>query len=630
MKSKRMKKIITSLMIVIALLTVQFAQVKANAEESDPATVQVNTWEELLAAVSSSSEGDVIEVMDAITVPKGMSLNAPGRILKRGTAQGCLVTDWNFEDDTINSFDGIIFDGAGLDATDSFLTINANSHVMQCEFRNCKSISGTVCINAGEVLFTDCTFKDNQGNTGSHIMNQSDGKVTIKDCIFTGGQSGNIGGAIYCGLDNNNVEITGCTITGNAAASNGGAIYNRGALTITGSKVFGNSATNGADIYSATPVTTETMLTDLESIYADENIIVKGWLTESNDLGEVFMKLDYEDKPEEPDQGDSDDTGNTDDPGEGGEGGEGSGTEGDDPGTGDAGTSDGSDQGNDNPGTPSDPGDSGSGTDSGDNGGTDAGNGGQTPSTPSDSGDTGSSDNQPGDSSGTGGNNDAGGTQTPSEQPGTGSGATGDNNSNNSTNDNSSHDSTNANSSTDNSNNSQTTSSTDNSRTESSDNHSSTTTTTTNNYYQSSQTPVQQNQEQTPVQSQQPIVVNNYIQPSQDGQEAVQGQQVDNSSPSSESPSNDPSNNIRIDAKGVDMSFEVVNGVYSITINAERPSEPALTSAPVQAVTDEPAKESGVNWYEIIKIVLLAALFINLTWKDGWKRKRKTSPDTTE
>ena len=577
---QKWKKITIISMLMVSILCVQVMEALADT----PAPVQVSTWEDLVAAVSASSEGDVIELMDAITIPSGIALNPGGRItIKRGNAQALLTMDWNFNNDTINSFDGIIFDGSGIDSTESFLNINANTQVLKCEFRNCKALGGTVCINAGEVLFTDCTFKDNQGNTGSHIMNQSDGKVTIKDCTFTGGQSGNSGGAIYCGLDNNNVEINGCTITGNAAASNGGAIYNRGSLTIISSKVFGNTADKGADIYSATPVTTETMLTDLESIYADENIIVKGWVIEKNEIDEVFMKMDYENKPDDTDQGDSDDPGNTNDPDEGGEG---SGT-GEEPGT---------TPGEDNP--PS--------SDPGDNGGTDAGNGGQTPGTPSDSYDTGSSDNQPGDSSGTGGNNDAGGTQQPSEQPGTGSGATGDNNSNNSTNDNSSHDSTNANSSTYNSQTTSTTNTTtDNRRTESSDNHSS----TTYNYYQTEQTPVQQPQVQSE-QEKDPVIINNYIKPSEQGQTASQGQQVDIpvSEPEQQTiPAPDPSNNIRIDAKGSDVVFEVKDGVYSISINASEPVQDASASVP--------ETKSSVNWYEIIKIVLLAALVVNMLWK---------------
>ena len=48
------------------------------------------------------------------------------------------------------------------------------------------------------------------------------------------------------------------------------------------------------------------------------------------------------------------------------------------------------------------------------------------------------------------------------------------------------------------------------------------------------------------------------------------------------------------------IRLEVKDGVYSISINASEPVQEA---------------DSSVNWYEIIKIVLLAILVINMLWK---------------
>lgn len=242
---------------------------------------------------------------------------------------------------------------------------------------------------------------------------------------------------------------------------------------------------------------------------------------------------------------------------------------------------------------PSEPGDSGSGDDSGNTG--DSGK--EDPSTPSQT-DPGDSS---GDQDGTDDKKDDGSGST--EQPATGSNAT--------TTDNSSHDSTTT--TTDNSShdtstittdNRQTTSTTDNSdhsRTESSDNHSS----TTYNYYQTEQTPVQQPQMQ-----------------SEQGQTASQGQQVDipASEPEQQTiPAPDPSNNIRIDAKGADVVFEVKDGVYSISINASEPVQDASASVP--------ETKSSVNWYEIIKIIFLAALVVNMLWKPKMKHAYSQSTE---
>ena len=565
---KRFRKGIITFMLLIALVTVQVVQVTALASEEGQ-TVQVSTWDDLLAAVIASQEGDVIEVMDAITIPSGMALNPGGRItIKRGTADAALRNAWNNDTSVKNTFENIDFDGGEISSLNTMIELNSSADFSNCSVKNCFTNSSAVIISNGEASFNGCTFSQNKGNSGSHIGIQTNSKVTIQNCTLTGGQSGNIGGSIHMALDNCDVEITGSTITGNSASNVGGAIYNRGTLVVTSSKIYGNTAEKGADIYSAAPMTIETQVTDLEAIYADENISVHGWLTETNEINEIFMKLDYENNPE-PDNGD-----NTGDQGQ------------------DAGSSDNS--GNTDHSTPSD------------------------------------SSGDQGDSSGTGGNGDSGNTGQPgtgSDSSDQGSSGAGDNtstdNSNNSTTDSSSNNSTTStNANTTSTDSSQTTTNsgnttTDNRRTESSDNHSS----TTYNYYQTEQTPVQQPQMQSE-QAKEPVIINNYIQPSEQGKTASQGQQVDipASEPEQQTiPAPDPSNNIRIDAKGADVVFEVKDGVYSISINASEHVQDASASVP--------ETKSSVNWYEIIKIVLLAALAVNMLWKPKMKHAYSQSTE---
>lgn len=101
-----------------------------------------------------------------------------------------------------------------------------------------------------------------------------------------------------------------------------------------------------------------------------------------------------------------------------------------------------------------------------------------------------------------------------------------------------------------------------------------------------------------------PVVINNYIQPSEQGLTGSQGQQEAVQAESQTVVVPDTGNNIRIDAKGADVTFEVKDGVYSISINASEPVQEA---------------DSSVNWYEVIKIVLLAILVINMLWKPRQK-----------
>lgn len=80
---KRFRKGIITFILLIALVTVQVVQVTALASEEGQA-VQVSTWDDLLASVIASQEGDVIEVMDEITIPSGIALNPSGRITIKG------------------------------------------------------------------------------------------------------------------------------------------------------------------------------------------------------------------------------------------------------------------------------------------------------------------------------------------------------------------------------------------------------------------------------------------------------------------------------------------------------------------------------------------------------------------
>lgn len=129
---------------------------------------------------------------------------------------------------------------------------------------------------------------------------------------------------------------------------------------------------------------------------------------------------------------------------------------------------------------------------------------------------------------------------------------------------------------------------------------SSTTTTnitnTTNNYYttESNQSPGQT--------AAQPIVIQ---------------VQNDGAAPDADDESGSSAPNIRIDAQGVDCVFEYVDGVYNISITAQKEADesdaviPAV--APVQAVEDSVGQE--VDRLEVIQIVLLVGILICVIWQ---------------
>lgn len=482
-----------------------------------------------------------------------------------------------------------------------------------------------VQVLGGTTTMNRCTFKNNIANEGGHIAVMNDSVLNMTECTMTEGKASQNGGAIYYNSSATQYgEISSSVIHANSAGSSGGGIYVASGNLIVNptSKLYGNTAPTGEDMTAL--VTGQGSYTDnletLNALFAEDNIRVIGldW-TQDPDTATKYYKLYYEEIVQE-DPSDTEDTGDdttepgTDEPS----------TDTEDTGTDEEPSTptepsvpdDGDDGDQEEPTAPSQPGDSDqdstkdpdagdSEQDSTDNGGNtdNSSNNGNTTNTTENSGNTTNTDNSSNDNT------------------------TVDNSSNDVVTDNSDHSSIdnsqtdNSQTTTDNSDHSTTTNTSDNSSHDtnttttnnSSDNSSKTTTTdnsqrsednssvvTTYNYYQNpeNQSQVQQGQQM------QPIVVNNYIQqPSQEGQQVEEA--------------DDPSNNIKIDAEGVDVVFEMVDGVYSISIKAVNEPQAVQTvqDAVVPASNQAAEPAFNVNWYEIIKIGLLVAILVNVMWK---------------
>ena len=552
MKKQGIRKTIVSFVLLIALLTVQVMQVAAETNNTDTPSVVCSTFSSLYQALIQANDGDVIGIDDAIIMNTSIEFTL-GYEDKHVTLVR-MNADAHFEvrADQKSTIQNITFDGNGIQGNQPMCIVYSRTEFDDVEFLDCQTNAdgGAVQVYVDNVNMNRCIFKGNSAKNGGHIAVFNGSVLNLTECSLTEGHATEYGGAIYYDCSASQYgEVASSLIHGNSADVSGGGIYvASGNLVInTTSKLYGNTAPKGEDM-TVLVTGNGSYSTPPDSMFEGENIKINGWnWTEDPDTATKYYKLNYEEIVE---------PSPTPDPGE---------TE------------------------PSEPGDSGSGDDSGNTG--DSGK--EDPSKPSQT-DPGDSS---GDQDGTDDKKDDGSGST--EQPATGSNAT--------TTDNSSHDSTTT--TTDNSShdtstittdNRQTTSTTDNSdhsRTESSDNHSS----TTYNYYQNQQqqTPVQQPQMQSG-KATDPVVINNYIQPSEQGLTGSQGQQEAVQAESQTVVVPDTGNNIRIDAKDADVTFEVKDGVYSISINASEPVQEA---------------DSSVNWYEVIKIVLLAILVINMLWK---------------
>ena len=567
-KQTKLKKILLVFVLIGALLGVQVMEIAAYAAETDTGTVEpvevCSNFTQLYIAVNNAKDGDVIGIDSAIYIqndPKTIGTDDKHVTIIRMNEKASFQVSTNEP----CTFKNLTLDGNGITSNASIVEVYASGADFEnVTFQNCvcRYASGAVMIYGKNNTFTNCTFQNNSGGTGGHLCIANDAVVTITGCNFISG-SATKGGAIYrmnSGTIGAWVTIEQSKIYGNSASESGGGIYTEDVVVARNAKIFGNTAPLGEDI-TDTPYTSVQIHNDLETlqqIYADENIKVNGWTITLDDVtGNRYVKLDYEEIVEEPsepseptdpgDTEDPDDTGgDTTDPSEPSEG-----EDPTEPGTGDG------DQ--DEPTDPSQPDDSDQGT--------------EEPSTPTDPDDS----QEPGDNIT---------TDNSDHSTNDNSNTNIDNSSNDTTTtDNSDHSSIKTDNSVTNTNSGNTTNTTSDNSQRTEDNSS-----VTYNYYYPSA-------DDSEGQSQQPqqIVIHNYIQGNNEEQGVSPSQE--------EKVLYDPMKNVSIDAEGVDVVFEVVDGVYSISIKAREPEQQ------VQQAAEEPATESFmVDWYEVIKIALLGAI----------------------
>lgn len=581
-KQTKLKKILLVFVLIGALLGVQVMEIAAYAAETDTGTVEpvevCSNFTQLYIAVNNAKDGDVIGIDSAIYIqndPKTIGTDDKHVTIIRMNEKASFQVSTNEP----CTFKNLTLDGNGIISNASMVEVYASGADFEnVTFQNCvcRYASGAVMIYGKNNTFTTCTFQNNSGGTGGHLCIANDAVVTITGCNFIGGSATN-GGAIYrmnSGTVGAWVTIEQSKIYGNSASESGGGIYAEDVVVARDAKIYGNTAPLGEDI-TDTPYTSVQIHDDLETlqqIYADENIKVNGWtITLDEETGNRYVKLDYEEIVEEPsepseptdpgDTEDPDDTGgDITDPSEPSEGDDPDEPSTEEPDTGEDPTEPGTDDGDqDEPTDPSQPDDSDLGT--------------EEPSTPTD----------PDDSQETGDNIT---TDNSDHSSNDNSNTNIDNSSNDTTTtDKSDHSSIKTDNSVTNTNSGNTTNTTSDNSQRTEDNSS----VTYNYYYPSAGDSEGQSKEP------QQIVIHNHIQGNNEDQGVSSSQE--------EKVLYDPMKNVSIDAEGVDVVFEVVDGVYSISIKARE------TEQQVQQAAEEPATESFmVDWYEVIKIALLGAI----------------------
>lgn len=557
------KKIVVSVLLV-CLLCVNLMSMAVKAETTS--TIHsVSSWYDFKDAVQYSQDGDIIVVHGEIDLGTDVKIGSSSKHLtiKRGSADSRIVFEYINEAVT-----NITFDGGGIASSYSWITSKYETTFINCTFNDfgnsenyssSGSVGGAVKIQSGSCVFNDCTFENSYALAGGAIEIQGDSQVEINNCNIKNC------GAVTCGgaIDNSSYAatctITGGTITGNKANDFGGGVSNAGNTTITGTKVYANSAVNGgADV--ATTISGVTALTDtveqLNELFSTDNLEVTGWVCDYDFDENIYipnvdptkenalLKLEYSEKqPEAPEPTDPTDPVEPSEPSEPST----------DPST--------------EPSTPTDtekPDETEPGTEPRET---------PEPTQPGKEEPDGKTDQSKSDDTVNTGN--SGNTTTDTTNTNTSTVSSGDT----------------VNSTT-------TNTTTDNSKVNSTGDTSTTTTTnTTNNYYQTATGDTSQPviQDSTPQHEN-----NTYIVYPNSNEMAASSAGMDETVKIS-----DPVQNLNIDAKGVDCKIEVVDGKYNISINADQQ----------QTAVDDSIKDNSMDWLQIIQVVLLVAILICLVRK---------------
>lgn len=314
------KKMVFRLAACVICLVLMFGVCTGYQARAEGTVYYASNQQELLEKIKSAKDGDIIQISGTIEVTE---LGSPDKqiILFRIGGNSCIVTQKGVP----ATIQNITFDGGNSKSNTPFLTIQGGEFTVEnCIFENCGdpefmgssgSIGGAVQIKSGEGSFVGCNFRHNTAVVGGHIAIMGNTEVSFHDCFMQDGRSGS-GGAISI---NNGADcvIEDCTITENSSLDYGGGIANGGNIQFRRTKLFNNRTVNGgADIANKIGGTMvlEDSLETLQELFADEGIIVHGWVCDYDFDGNIYipdvepteenlLMLDFEymqPEPEEP------------------------------------------------------------------------------------------------------------------------------------------------------------------------------------------------------------------------------------------------------------------------------------------------------------------------------------------
>lgn len=287
---------------IVALVLVLLCNTLGVQAETGAPAVTVSSYEELVNAIDQASNLDTILIGAVIWIPEGASLGDSSKTVILKSSGGYMEIVENTQSEEINSFTGLIFDGAGKELLAPYLRITGAVSITGCTFKNC-GVNGAINMSYASCTIKNSSFKDNKSDYGAHILIGYKSTADISNSSFTGGIATVRGGGIYLDDPTSTATLTECTITGNVGAY-GGGIANWGSLTLENTLLYANTASvGGADLFSTGSYSMES-IEDSKEFYHEAEIEPLSWESDyiDPDYGATCIKLSYEEyiEPTEP------------------------------------------------------------------------------------------------------------------------------------------------------------------------------------------------------------------------------------------------------------------------------------------------------------------------------------------
>ena len=255
MKKRILRKgAIVALALVLMFNTLGVSASTAGDEERIP-DITVSNYEELVRAFTEQRSGSLIGVTGTIEISPKTEIGRSGKyfdIIRMDSEAQLIFTKGGTAQD-ISTVENITFDGnaggkKGIGGTKPFIVINHAVKFDLCtfsDFLNQGGNGGVIYIASGNTTLESCTFSGNSAGNGSHIYATGSGILRLTSCEFTNGWADEKGGALYLDCSS---YLNKCTVKGNHARI-GGGIYSENFLDITETLVYKNEVViQGADI----------------------------------------------------------------------------------------------------------------------------------------------------------------------------------------------------------------------------------------------------------------------------------------------------------------------------------------------------------------------------------------------